>query len=99
MQLNIDFEWQRDSAGYDLLPAAAGKLRKPEPRSAWHMPSLFPPADKDPDTPARVIRRGGSLVTYRPFEDFDTLCMTFASIAKSEEGVVDFISNFGPLTK
>src|SRR5215472_6002697 len=99
MRLDIDFEWQRDSAGYDLLPAAAGKPRKPEPRPLFGPISIFPPADKDPDTPARVIRRGGSLVTYRPFEDFGTLCMTFASIAKSEEGVVDFISNFGPLTK
>ena len=61
-------------------------------------PSLYS-LDKDPDTPARVIPRGGPLVTNRPLEDVDNLCVIFALTVKSEEEVVDFISRYGPLTE
>ena len=46
----------------------------------------------------RIVRRGGKLVTYRPFEKVNGLFRVFAGLARTKEGVLDFIQRFGPLT-
>jgi hypothetical protein len=45
----------------------------------------------------RLVRKGGKLQAYRPLEDFPTLFRVFVDKCRSERGVVDFISKFGPL--
>jgi hypothetical protein len=46
----------------------------------------------------RIIRCGGKLIPYRPLIDFDGLFRTFANVAATPRGILDFIEKFGPLT-
>ena len=48
--------------------------------------------------PARIVRNGGSLQSYRPLDKFPNLFRYFISIPKSESGVLEFVERFGPLT-
>ena len=68
----LDFEWERDEAGYDLV---------------------------DGVSPRRIVRRHGRLVNSRPLEKTDDLVQLFILAAKTEEGLLDFYTRFGPLTK
>ena len=49
--------------------------------------------------PARVVGKGGSLRSYRPLNKFPELFNIFAKISRTPEGVLDFINEFGPLTR
>jgi len=48
--------------------------------------------------PARVVRNGGELQSYRPLQHFENLFDRFINTATSENGVLEFIQKFGPLT-
>jgi hypothetical protein len=94
--LNIDFEWSVDDAGYDYVPAELG----------W---AAMSPLDRiascglldgtEGDRPDRIVRRGGKLIAYRPFEKINGLYRIFARIGTTAEGLVEFINRFGPLTE
>jgi hypothetical protein len=86
--LMIHLDWERDAAGYELLPEEA--------RSPVHgiTESLLGAASA---LPMRVVPRGGKLVAYRPL-DLDELYARFAAVY-SPEDVVDFINKYGLLTK
>src|SRR5205807_9235653 len=47
----------------------------------------------------RIVRRGGKLRPYRPFERVDGLYRVFASLAVAPEGLMDFVHRFGPMTE
>jgi len=48
--------------------------------------------------PARIVRNGGKLQSYRPLEHFPALFDRFINTATSETGVLEFVQKFGPLT-
>jgi hypothetical protein len=91
----IDFIWHRDANGYRLIPERPlpGR-RRGQSKMDWFL------ALKSSDIqPARVVGKGGPLRSYRPLDKFPDLFKIFAQIPRTPEGVLDFISKFGPLTR
>jgi hypothetical protein len=95
---SIDFEWWRDDAGYRYVPAAPGN---PEPSEMSPLYKLIEPIRSaiSGGRPARIVRRGGKLVPYRPFDKVDRLYRIFASLGTTGEELLDFVNRFGPLTE
>src|SRR5262245_29585717 len=58
----------------------------------WHVDTRGYRADGD-----RILPNGGKLRAYRPLEKFDTLFRKFIDECRSEKGVLDFVSKYGPL--
>jgi len=87
--LTFDFTWYKDPKGYRVIPAKPIKLRPGQ--SILDVPL----ADIQP---ARIVRKGGALQSYRPLEVFPKLFKRFIDMATSEKGLKDFIERFGPLT-
>jgi hypothetical protein len=87
--LTLDFTWYRDPKGYRLIPDKVPRLRKGQ--SIMDVPI----AELEP---ARIVRNGGDLQSYRPLEHFPALASQFAQMATSETGVLRFVERFGPLT-
>jgi hypothetical protein len=133
MPLDIDFEWQRDEAGYRLVsvgrsprsqsPTEAvaryaqglgqiiSALGQHAPALAANVANVSQSQKSSQERPhevsrvevalpvhERIVRRGGKLVTYRPFEKVNGLFRVFASLARTKEGLLDFVQRFGPLT-
>jgi hypothetical protein len=93
---SIDFEWSRDAEGYDYVPAAPGKPTDSEMSPLYRLISESLPIL--PGKPARIVRRGGNLVPYRPFDEVDKLYLIFASLGATDQGLLDFVRTYGPLT-
>jgi hypothetical protein len=80
--LKIDFTWFQDVKGYRLIPAKPLKLRPGQ--------SILDAPARDIQ-PARIVRNGGALQTYRPFDMPRELFKDFINAAaldpmvKSEE--------------
>lgn len=95
--LNIDFEWDRDEAGYEFVPPCSG-----DRRSCSHVADEAEDAATDLlrriDNAGRIVRKGGNLVPYRPLEKVPGLHKIFAHTARSPEGLFNFVTRFGPLT-
>jgi hypothetical protein len=87
--LTLDFTWYKDPKGYRLIPAKVPRRRPGQ--SPLDVPSTG-------IEPARIVRNGGTLQSYRPLEHFPTLFDDFTKTATSEAGVLKFIERFGPLT-
>jgi hypothetical protein len=87
--LTFDFTWFHDPKGYRLIPAKPITLRIGQ--------SLLNIRSSDIQA-ARVVRNGGKLQSYRPFDVSKELFKIFIDKAKSESGVLKFIETFGPLT-
>ncbi len=51
------------------------------------------------DSGKRVVASGVKQESYKPFERHENLFGQFASIPKTPEGVLDFVTKFGPLTR
>jgi len=83
--LTFDFKWYRHTGGYRLIPA---KLHR-------HKSMLD--ARSDDIQPARVVPNGGTLESYQPLE-IENLFEHFIKVARSEDGVLEFVKRFGPLT-
>lgn len=91
---SIDLEWLRDDAGYQLLPAAPAPDDAPR-----HLLDLLPlSSGGNPALHDRIVRRGGKLVPYRPFQVTSGLYRIFVGCCVSIEGILDFYTRFGPLT-
>jgi hypothetical protein len=107
MSMAIDLEWERDEAGYDLLPSRPATDPAPEPvYMSWfairssgeavsHTESIV---ESTNPTYARIMRRGGNLLKYRPFQARPELCRIFAVRARTTEGLLHFVNEYGPLT-
>jgi hypothetical protein len=88
-ELTFDFKWYRDAAGYRLIPAKPITLRRGQ--SILDIPS-------NQIQPARILRKGGPLQSYRPLDEFPTLFRHFIQASRTEAGVLGFVQKFGPLT-
>jgi hypothetical protein len=95
---SIDFEWWRDDAGYDYVPAAPDA---PHGSAEDFLADLLPLSlGGEPSRRDRIVRRGGELVPYRPFENTGgMLHRIFAALGNSVEGLLEFYTRFGPLTQ
>jgi hypothetical protein len=92
-QLLINFEWQRDAAGYRLVPDE--KPSKPEDTLVFH-----PLGNRvvSEEKPLRLMRLGGKLISYRPLDSFEMLFKIFANDVRTPRDVLDFAEKFGSLT-
>jgi hypothetical protein len=79
---SIDLDWQRDAAGYVLLPEEPSPPGEGILRMAWK--------------PLRIIPRGGALIPCKPLQS-DQLYARFAQIYTAED-VLAFMNKWGPLT-
>src|SRR5262245_6767896 len=89
--LNFDFTWYRDPKGYRLIPAKPIRLRKGQ--------SMLDALASDIQ-PARIVRNGGALQSYKPLADefLSTRVVEQFVAATSEQGMFEFVKTFGPLT-
>jgi len=92
----IDFETQRCEGGYRYVPAAPGD---PKPSEMSSLYQIIAPLMKSGGRPARIVPCGRKLVPYRPFDKLDGLYRIFAHLGTTEEGLLEFVNRFGPLTK
>jgi hypothetical protein len=95
MSFTVDFEWAFDEAGYDWVPGGPAdecdeKSAFGEALSALHGKPIRPP---------RIVRRGGELRAYRPFERVNGLFLPFSRRATTVEGLLEFVSRHGPMTR
>jgi hypothetical protein len=95
---NIDFEWWRDEAGYDYVPAAPGK---PSDSEVSPLYAIISEGLAVTGKPARIVRRGGKLVPIRPFDmvNRSLLYKIFANIGSNENSLLQFVTQYGPLTE
>jgi hypothetical protein len=108
-RLDIDFEWYRDAMGYRLVEAVPPTPAPEMPKNALAaflrgdlvmLPEGFlAPRPTDPGKPQRIIRAGGTLVPYRPAETLDLMFRELVNTVPTAEGVLGFVSRFGPLTR
>jgi hypothetical protein len=89
--LSFDFTWYRDPKGYRLIPAKPIRLRKGQ--------SILDTSPSDVQ-PARIVRNGGALQSYRPLVDefLSTRVVEQFMATTSEQGMLEFVKTFGPLT-
>jgi hypothetical protein len=93
MTLRIDFEWAVDEAGYDWV---AGAPAEPSDEKSL-IGEVISTLQGKPIRPDRIVRRGGNLKTYRPFERVPGLFRLFSKLATTPEGLLDFVTRFGPM--
>jgi hypothetical protein len=96
---SIDFEWWRDDAGYKYVPAAPGNPEPSEITPLYAALAPFIQSGGRADRPARIVRRGGKLVPYRPLDKVNGLYRIFAHLGTTGEKLLDFVNRFGPLTE
>ncbi len=84
----IKLTWQRDAAGYDLLPEEEGA----EDPAAYGGTLLLVGWK-----PQRIVPRGGTIICYEPMK-LDSLCLSFASV-RTPDDLLEFIQKYGPLTE
>jgi hypothetical protein len=80
----IDLAWDRDAAGYELLPEEEGVG--------------FTLLDGRFTHPLRIVPRGGELIRYHPMRSDPSLYATFASV-RTPDDLLEFIHEYGPLTE
>jgi hypothetical protein len=90
--LSFDFTWYRDPKGYRLIPAKPLALRKGQ---------SIRDASPDDIQPARIVRNGGALQSYKPLVDefLSSRVVEEFMAAASEQGMLKFVEKFGPLTR
>jgi hypothetical protein len=95
---SIDFEWLRDDAGYRYVPAAPGDAVCSVEGALGDLLPLS--LGGEPSRRNRIVRRGGQLLPYRPFEHTGgVLHRIFVNLGNSVEGLLEFFTRFGPLTQ
>jgi hypothetical protein len=97
-QFFIDFDWYRDCAGYALLPSMESRSISAQPAEGATLLASAVQFIAVPRRPARIVRHGGELVSYRPLDKYERLYSVFAKIAVTPQGVLEFVEKFGPLT-
>jgi hypothetical protein len=108
---DISLEWSRDALGYRLVEAeppaptpgmSTNMLQALRPGSVvpdLTLPEVWRCRPADPGKPQRIVRNGGSLVSYRPTETLDLIFREFLNADPTDSGVLDFVNRFGPLTR
>ena len=91
--LTFDFVWYRDVKGYQLIPGKEPIRRRGQSVEEWLLNARL-----DDIQPPRIVRKGGKLQRYRPLEIPD-LFKRFITMARSPEGVSEFVETHGPLTR
>jgi hypothetical protein len=94
---SIDFTWWRDEAGYEFVPATPDNADRSVERAVEDFLPLS--MGGEPSRRDRIVRRGGQLVPYRPFEHAGGIYGIFATLGKTDKGVLEFFTRFGPLTQ
>jgi hypothetical protein len=95
MSFTVDFEWAVDAAGYDWV--AGGPADESDEKSLFG--EVVSVLHGKPVRPARIVGRGGELRIYRPFERASGLFLPFSKLARTEEGLLEFVSRYGPMTR
>ena len=95
MSFIVDFEWAVDAAGYDWV--AEESAEESDEKSVYG--EILSALNGRPIRPARIVRRGGELRVYRPFERVNGLFLPFSKFALTAEGLMEFISQYGPMTR
>ena len=92
LALKLDFKWYKDTKGYRLVPGEPWALRPGQ--------SILDVKSSDIHlAQPRIVRLGGKLKSYQPFETVSRLHTQFIDMAKTETGVLKFVKAFGPLTQ
>ena len=95
MSFTVDFEWEFDEAGYDFLPG--GPADECDEKSVFG--EVLSALNGEPIRPPRIVRRGGELRAYRPFERVNGLFLPFSKRATTVEGLLEFVTRYGPMTR
>jgi len=90
MEMLSDFEWHRDSKGYE--PRASNEVGF----AGWQRVSSMVLPKMADVRKLRIVGRGGKKITYRPFESFPSLCVQFSKV-KTPSDLLGFIEKFGLL--
>ena len=90
MTFSIDFEWAVDEAGYDWV--AGGPAEPNDEKTVGDV--VFSTLQRV--HPGRIVGRGGNLKTYRPFQR-PGLFRLFSKLATTPEGLLEFVTRFGPM--
>ena len=91
LEVTLSFRWRKDTRGYQLIPGKPLALRPGQ--------SILDVASSDIHlAQSRIVRLGGKLQSYQPFETVSRLHEKFLVMAKTEAGVLKFVEAFGPLT-
>jgi hypothetical protein len=93
MTFSIDFEWAFDEAGYDWV---AGGPAGPDDEKSL-LGDVYSIIHHRPIRLDRIVPRGGNLKTYRPFEQVPGLFRLFSKLATTPEGLLEFVTRFGPM--
>ena len=92
LELTLSFTWYKDAKGYQLVPGEPLRLRPGQ--------SILDVKSSDIHlAQPRIVRLGGKLQSYQPFEKVSRLHDQFLDMATTESGVLKFIQAFGPLTQ
>ena len=83
--LKIDLEWFRCPKGYRLVHA------REVARAIGTDPMSYPNEDW-------IVPIGNERVHYRPFEEYEMLCIAFAKL-ETPESLMNFIKLYGPITR
>src|SRR3954466_13376546 len=94
MSLAVDFEWAVDTAGYAVVPG--GPANESDKKSVFG--EILSALHGKLIRPARIVRRGGELRPYRPFEPVNGLFLPFSKYARTTQGLLEFTNRYGPMT-
>jgi hypothetical protein len=100
--LQLEFEWQRDPAGYRLVEAPwpyARRSRQPSADTAGTKISATLGIRPSVGRQYCIIPRSGVLKRYSPLLEFSNLFELFARDVVSPESLLAFVEKFGPLTQ
>ena len=92
LELTLNFTWHKDPKGYQLVLGKPLMLRPGQ--------SILDVKSSDIQlAQPRIVRLGGKLQSYQPFETVSRLHDQFLGMATTEAGVLKFVEAFGPLTQ
>jgi hypothetical protein len=101
--LQIEFDWYCDAAGYDLVESkwpvkARSRHRTPAALLGMALPTHIGSGGQAGKLLC-IVRRGGELKRYSPLRKFNNLFEQFARKVVSPESLLDFINQYGPLSR
>jgi hypothetical protein len=89
MPIDIDFEWKRDESGYDIVTGKGATAFEVGAGGQLGNPRQMPER--------QIVPRGGPLVLTPPLSP--DLYLVFARSARSEDGLLEFVRQHGPLNQ
>jgi hypothetical protein len=89
MAIQIDFQWRRDAAGYDIVDGYGD--------TAFDVDQHGQLSNPRPVRERRIVPRSRKFVPCPPLSP--DLCMAFAGLARDEAKLLQFVEQHGPLTQ